>query len=221
MDTSKLAPRIIVNEHEIFEKRKKSIVSPATLIFGFSPRGKTCEIVECNSAYEVYDEFGQPQSTPEKYFANSAIRLINSGATALMVRLPYDNFQSHEVKYVDYKVEEPIQMGDISTGPAEMKVRQKDNVGVEVLKELHNIDPHMNQFQRISQVKIGNSGIGINHMTGQDLIDLELDPQENLEENTFRIVDIRSQQYGVGVGKHEYTGIFPMIVTSPMALYYQ
>ncbi|MBQ5513052.1 MAG: hypothetical protein IIT83_05140, partial [Bacteroidales bacterium] len=40
-------------------------------------------------------------------------------------------------------------------------------------------------------------------------------------ENTFRIVDIRGDQYGTGAAKKEYTGIFPMITTAPIALYYQ
>ena len=40
-----------------------------------------------------------------------------------MTRLPYDNDQSHKVKYVDYKVEEPIAMKDFATVPMETKVR--------------------------------------------------------------------------------------------------
>ena len=34
-------------------------------------------------------------------------------------------------------------------------------------------------------------------------------------------MDIRGQRYGIGAGKLAYTGIFPMIVSAPMALYYQ
>jgi len=34
-------------------------------------------------------------------------------------------------------------------------------------------------------------------------------------------VDIRGQRYGVGAANTAYTGIFPMIVSAPMALYYQ
>ena len=42
-----------------------------------------------------------------------------------------------------------------------------------------------------------------------------------MDANTFRIVDIRGQRYGVGAAKTAYTGIFPMVVSAPMALYYQ
>lgn len=34
-----------------------------------------------------------------------------------MTRLPYDNDQSHTVKYVDYRIEDPISMADIVTVP--------------------------------------------------------------------------------------------------------
>ena len=52
-------------------------------------------------------------------------------------------------------------------------------------------------------------------------MELDLDPQSNLDSGVFRIVDIRGEQYGNGVGRLEYTGIFPIIVSAPMALYYQ
>ena len=58
-------------------------------------------------------------------------------------------------------------------------------------------------------------------MTNEELVEMELDPKENLPDNTFRIVDIRGEQYGVGANKTSYCGIFPVITTAPMALYYQ
>lgn len=45
-----------------------------------------------------------------------------------------------------------------------------------------------------------------------------------MEKNTFRIVDIRCDQYGTGAASKTvggYTGIFPIITTAPMAMYYQ
>ena len=38
-----------------------------------------------------------------------------------MTRLPYDNDQSHKVKYVDYKIEDPIAIKDIVTVPQETR----------------------------------------------------------------------------------------------------
>ena len=35
----------------------------------------------------------------------------------------------------------------------------------------------------------------------------------------MRIVDIRGLEHGVGAAKRAYTGIFPMIVSAPMAIY--
>jgi hypothetical protein len=58
-------------------------------------------------------------------------------------------------------------------------------------------------------------------MLNENLVELELDPEQNLEPDTFRIVDIRGEQYGTGVDGMEYAGIFPMIVSAPMALYFQ
>lgn len=63
-------------------------------------------------------------------------------------------------------------------------------------------------------------------MTNEKLVQLELDPQDILPKNTFRIVDIKGHPYGFGAGKlndrpQESTGIFPMVVSAPMALYYQ
>lgn len=58
-------------------------------------------------------------------------------------------------------------------------------------------------------------------MTDEQLIELELDPRSILDKNTFRIVDLQRQQYGVGEDKKQYLGIFPMIVTAATALYYQ
>ena len=57
-----------------------------------------------------------------------------------MTRLPYDNFQCHNVKFVDYNVQEPLSIKDITTGPQESKARESDDIGVSVLKELRNID---------------------------------------------------------------------------------
>ena len=57
-----------------------------------------------------------------------------------MTRLPYDNFQCHNVKFVDYKIQEPLSIKDITTGPQESKARESDDIGVSVLKELRNID---------------------------------------------------------------------------------
>lgn len=189
-------------------------------MFGFAPVGRTCEMVVCNNANDILAEFGSPESAPEKYFIDSALRLVQSGATALMTRLPYDNDQSHTVKYVDFKVEDAISMGDIATVPMETKTRKKDDRAVTVLKEMHNLDKRMTQVQRISQVE-NQYGDRIHSMTNEKLIEVELDPQDNLDQNTFRIVDIRGDRYGIGAGKLAYTGIFPMIVTAPMALYYQ
>ena len=58
-------------------------------------------------------------------------------------------------------------------------------------------------------------------MTDEQLIELELDPRSILDKNTFRIVDLQRQQYGVGEDGKQYLGIFPMIVTAATALYYQ
>jgi hypothetical protein len=218
--TDKLAPRILVNENDIESKVQKRLNKPITLMFGFAPIGRTCEMVVCNNANDILTEFGSPESAPEKYFIDSALRLVQSGATALMTRLPYDNDQSHTVKYIDFKVGEEISMGDIATVPMETKTRQKDDRAVTVLKEMHSLDKRMTNVQRISQV-YDKYGDRIHSMTNEELIELELDPQDNLDANTFRIVDIRGQRYGVGAAKTAYTGIFPMVVSAPMALYYQ
>ena len=74
-------------------------------------------------------------------------------------------------------------------------------------------------MQRVSQVA-EDDGRLIKQMTNEQLVELELDPTNNLEKNTIRIVDIRGEQYGVGAGKLEYCGIFPVIVSAPMAIYY-
>lgn len=137
-----------------------------------------------------------------------------------MTRLPYDNEQSHTVKYVDYSVGKPLTMGDIATAPAETKMRKTLNNTVTILKEMHAVDSRMTQLRKIKQVK-DSVGECIHSMTNDELVELELDPQSNLKEGTFRIVDIRGEQYGNGVGRLEYTGIFPIIVSAPMALYYQ
>ena len=220
IQTDKLAPRILINENDIEGKARQRLNKPITLMFGFAPIGRTCEMVVCNNANDILTEFGSPESAPEKYFIDSALRLVQSGATALMTRLPYDNDQSHTVKYVDFKVEDAISMRDIATVPMETKTRKKDDRSVTVLKEMHNLDKHMTQVQRISQVT-DKYGDMIHSMTNEELIELELDPQDNLDSNTFRIVDIRGQRYGIGAGNLAYTGIFPMVVSAPMALYYQ
>ena len=218
--TDKLAPRILINEHDLTSNPTRRMNPPITLIFGFAPVGRVNEMVVCNNDLDIHREFGYPQSTPEKYFIDAGLRLVRQGATALMTRLPYDNEQSHMVKYVDYKVESPISMRDIATVPAETKTRQKDDTAVTILKEMHAIDPRMTQVQRVVQVK-DNTGLHIGSMTCENLVELELDPQANLEKGTIRIVDIRSDQYGVGAGKQQYTGVFPVFVSAPLALYCQ
>jgi len=219
--TDKLAPRIIINENDISMARAKERKPPVTLIFGFAPKGRTCEMVECNTLAEITQEFGSPDSSPEKYFIDAGLRMVQSGATAIMTRLPYDNDQSHNVKYVDYKLEDAIALSDIYTVPMETKMRQKDNVAVSVLKEMHGIDPTMTQVQRISQVVDERDQTRIHSMANEKLVELELDPKANLDTNTFRIVDIVGEQYGIGAGKVAYVGVFPIITTATMALYYQ
>ena len=218
--TDKLAPRIIINENDILPRNQEQMNHPITLLFGFTPIGRTCEMVKCNTTNDILQEFGFPVSAPEKYFIDSALRLVQQNATVLMTRLPYDNPQSHTVKYVDYKLEDAISMRDIATVPSETKMREKDDGAVTLLKEMHDLDYRMSQVQRISQIS-DDSYQHIHSMTNEELIELELDPQENLDENTFRIVDIRGEQYGIGAAKTEYCGIFPVITTAPMALYYQ
>ena len=218
--TDKLAPRIIINEHDIPDRKTNRKNAPITLLFGFSPVGRTLEMVECNNILQIQQEFGSPSSAPEKYFIDAASKLVQNDTTVIMTRLPYDNDQSHTVKYVDYKVEEPIKMADLLTVPMETKAREKDNGAVSLLKEMHGIDDKMTQVQRITQVQ-DDYGTHIKSMTNEQLIELELDPKQNLDDNTFRIVDIRGEQYGSGAGKHPYTGIFPIITTAPMAMYLQ
>lgn len=222
--TDRLAPRIIINENDIPSPEQKERKSPVTLLFGFAPIGKTLEMVVCNNSYEITKEFGSPTSAPEKYFIDAATRLVDSGATTIMTRLPYDNDQCHNVKYVDFKLEEPIGMIDIASGPAEEKTREKDDIAVTILDEMNELDNSMGQLQRISQksyVDQNGDEYLIGTMSNEDLINLELDPQDNLDENTFRLVDIRGNQYGSGQLNIEYGGIFPIIVTAPMAMYYQ
>jgi hypothetical protein len=143
--TDKLAPRIIINEHEKHADAPRRHRPPVTLIFGFAPIGRTCEMVTCNSVSEISQEFGFPMSAPEKYFIDSATRLVQEGATVLMTRLPYDNAQSHTVKYVDYTLENAISLRDLITVPMETRMREKDNNAVTVLKELHDIDHRITQ----------------------------------------------------------------------------
>lgn len=221
-DTSKLAPRIIINEHDQTPGAgtRTPWNAPVTLIFGFSGVGRTCEMVVCNSEAEILNEFGYPESQPEKYFIDAGLKMVRQGATALMTRLPYDNPQSHTVKYIDYRLEEPISMYDIATIPMETITREKDDDAVTILKEMHNVDSSMNQLQRISVVH-DNTGTSVHRMTNESLVELDLDPEANLESGTFRIVDIRGEMYNTGVGGLEYVGIFPVFVTAPMALYYQ
>ena len=83
-----------------------------------------------------------------------------------MTRLPYDNDQSHMVKYVDFKVEDAISMRDIATVPMETKTRKKDDRAVTVLKEMRNLDKRMTQVQRISQVS-DKYGDRIHSMTNE------------------------------------------------------
>lgn len=218
--TDRLAPRILIEEHDLTPPELKIRKPPVTLLFGFAPKGRTCEMVVCNTVAQITQEFGTPTTAPEKYFVDSAIRLVQNNATAIMTRLPYDNDQSHTVKYVDYKIEQPIAMKDIATVPQESRMREKDNSAVTVLKEMHDLDPLMTQLQRIVQVADVNE-TRIHSMSNEELVELELDPKNNLDSNTFRIVDIVGEQYGVGAGKVEYAGIFPVITTAPMALYYQ
>ena len=99
-------------------------------------------------------------------------------------------------------------------------MRKKDDKAVTTLKEMHALDSKMTQVQRISQIS-NSLGEHIHKMTNEELVDLEIDPQANLDANTFRIVDIKGERYGVGAAKTAYTGVFPVVVTSPMALYYQ
>jgi len=173
--TDKLAPRILVNENDIESKMQQRLNKPITLMFGFAPIGRTCEMVVCNSANDILTEFGSPESAPEKYFIDSALRLVQSGATALMTRLPYDNDQSHTVKYMDFKLEDAISMRDIATVPMETKARDNDDRAVTILKEMHSLDKRMTQVQRISQVT-DNYGDAIHSMTNEALVELELDP---------------------------------------------
>ena len=79
------------------------------------------------------------------------------------------------MKYVDFKVGSPISMKDIATVPMETKTRNTDDRAVTVLKEMHNLDNHMTQVQRISQV-YDKYGDRIHSMTNEELIELELDP---------------------------------------------
>lgn len=151
ISTDKLAPRIIINEHDIPAPEQKERKPPVTLMFGFAPIGRTLEMVVCNNSIDISNEFGSPVSAPEKYFIDSATRLVESGATAIMTRLPYDNDQCHNVKYVDFKLEDPIGMIDIASGPAEDKTRERDDVAVTILDEMHELDNSMGQLQRISQ----------------------------------------------------------------------
>jgi hypothetical protein len=164
--TDKLAPRILVNENDIESKVRQRLNKPITLMFGFAPVGRTCEMVVCNNANDILTEFGSPTSAPEKYFIDSALRLVETGATALMTRLPYDNEQSHTVKYVDFKVGKAISMMDIATVPMETKTRKEDDRAVTVLKEMHYLDKHMTQVQRISQVS-DKFGDRIHSMTNE------------------------------------------------------
>ena len=218
--TDKLAPRIIINENDVPARSMRDVNPPVTLIFGFAPIGKTCEMVYCNNITEIRNEFGFPTTAPEKYFIDAGMRVVQQGATAIMTRLPYDNDQQHRVKYVDYQLEDPIAMNDLATVPAESKAREKDDAAVTVLKEMHELDHRMTQVQRVSQIS-DEFGTHIHSMSNEELVELELDPQANLEENTFRIVDIRGEQYRRGAGGKECVGIFPILTSAPMALYYQ
>ena len=105
ISTDKLAPRIIINENDIPATEQNERKSPITLIFGFAPVGRLLEMVVWNNSNDISREFGFPSSGPEKYFIDSATRLVETGATAIMTRLPYDNYQCHNVKYVDFKFE--------------------------------------------------------------------------------------------------------------------
>lgn len=77
-DTSKLAPRIIINEYAespgVGNQRPWS--KPTTLIFGFSPVGRTCEMVVCHSEADIINEFGYPQSHAEKYFIDAGLKVV-------------------------------------------------------------------------------------------------------------------------------------------------
>ena len=56
IQTDKLAPRILVNENDIESKVAKRLNKPITLMFGFAPIGRTCEMVVCNNANDIHNE---------------------------------------------------------------------------------------------------------------------------------------------------------------------
>lgn len=76
VSTHKLAPRIIINEHDLPTNYAKVRNNPVTMVFGFSPIGRTCEMVVCNTEQEIIEEFGDPRSAPEKYFIDAGLRLV-------------------------------------------------------------------------------------------------------------------------------------------------
>lgn len=53
ISTDKLAPRILVNETDVTYKKNEARNAPVTLIFGFAPIGRTCEMVVCNTEADI------------------------------------------------------------------------------------------------------------------------------------------------------------------------
>ena len=92
--TDKLAPRILINENDIEQKKTRVWKHPTTLIFGFSPIGQTCEMVVCNNAQDITQEFGSPTTAPEKYFIDAGLKVIQNGSTAVIVPLSFGRFSS-------------------------------------------------------------------------------------------------------------------------------
>lgn len=76
--TDKLSPRVIINEYEKTSGLGNQMPwsRPTTLIFGFSPVGKTCEMVVCHSEADIINEFGYPQTHTEKYFIDAGLKVV-------------------------------------------------------------------------------------------------------------------------------------------------
>ena len=221
-ETRTKAPGISVTERDKSDySGNGEYKSPVCLVFGFAPKGPFLEANYITSLSQLKSTFGRPEDSLEKYFYNAAVRVIKSGGTALMTRLPYDNAQANTVKYVRYSVEQPIHRqyvyadGDVS----EEKYRAVDNDGIDVLNIMHELDDHLNGYSRIKCASESVESMSV------DKFDEVMLDSSDLHQDSIYIFDIMKQQLGTNPlltkPDTEYLGIVPVLVPTSTALYVQ
>lgn len=184
------------------------------LVTGFADKGDSYNVKWINTIETLKATYGLPKTKFESIFHNACIEILNRGGVCLASKLPYENVESKNYSFCDYKVLSNSKPLDSSSSLSAALSVDSTLTSYLELTDCQTRNGKMS-LEAFDELKVNASSAGIKG-GGIRVVDIS---RSRYQEASFNCVS--STCDGNVIETNECLGIFPVVVSPLNALYWQ